>query len=287
MRPSGASRVAQPRPASAVERRRLDADRDDAEPREPVERRPPPDGPRGDLEPGGPGPRDGARVDDLPVDGDRRGSRARPRAAIVAGVEVLRVEPARPGRARGRRPARASSASNDDTTASREARAAAGRQHLDHGPVRVALELDVEERRARDRREDVGQGRARRAPRARPRTARRRGPGGPAPARASRRGAAPGRRRRSAGRRTRGRRSPGSASAASERRERVLRARAASRRDGRAGACDAVRSRRHPISSVGADARGGRSGRASGRRRPAGRTRAAPSPTRTAPRTQM
>src|SRR5262245_54888817 len=57
------ARSATPAPSSAVERRGLDAHRDDAERRQPVERRPATDRPRGDLETGRARQFDGAAIE--------------------------------------------------------------------------------------------------------------------------------------------------------------------------------------------------------------------------------
>ena len=215
----------------------LDADRDDPEPREPVERRAAADGVGRDLEPGRLGQRDRVPVERPP-------SRRSPRqpspsaSSMSAAVERVAVEPARPGRGEVRDPLeRGHARTTTRPRSTARARAPAASTSTTARPEDL-LELDVEERPPPDRRQDVGQRRHARAPRGRPRSARRPAPVARGRARASRRGMMTGTPSDDA--RTSNSRpsQAGIASAASERGDAVLRAPRASRRGGPAGACD-------------------------------------------------
>ncbi len=188
----------------------LDADRDDAEPREPVERRAATDGVRRDLEAGRLGQRDRRRVERPPVRRRPRGSRARApsRSSAASSVWLLSQR----GQAGARCPIRSSAATLERRhDRVRQPRPAARRQAPRRRPARGSS-LSSTSRNGRRptvvrtsaRVGTPSASRAGRAQRVDPvRVAR-------GCARASRRGRSPGPRRPRPGRRTRGRRRPGS-----------------------------------------------------------------------------
>ena len=253
------------RPRSAVERGRLDARRDDAETLEPTERGPASDRPGDDLEsrPAGRATDPGSIACQSTETARHSSSAARLMVAADRSCAFSQRGQA------GARPATRSSVagSNDETTALTRSWTPPGGQDLDDRPVVEALELDIEDRPMRDGVEDVGEGRDPEVLEVAGADLRRRVRAGPGRAPASRRGAAPGRRRTTGGRRTRRRRRPAPPARPGARRA-CSPGRAASRRGGPGGA------RLGTISTSSGDARGGRSGRASDPPGRAGRTRA-------------